>query len=180
MGILDRLRKKEENSVKDTENTQIIADTLKKDEEEIDNEQTTVTTSTVNKKMVWTLLFVFLTGIAATLMFSSSDDENTTDKQKEIEVAKTEQRTSTSNNVDKIPDNYDSLAEHEKRNRGNANNLNVENSSNQRQIPANQGNRQNYYPQDTRTCKIFKTASSSGTKCRHISGAKCTTNAAKQ
>ena len=135
MGILDRLRKKEENSVKDTENTQIIADTLKKDEEEIDNEQTTVTTSTVNKKMVWTLLFVFLTGIAATLMFSSSDDENTTDKQKEIEVAKTEQRTS--------------LAEHEKRNRGNANNLNVENSSNQRQIPANQGNRQNYYPQDT-------------------------------
>lgn len=149
MGILDRLRKKEENSVKDTENTQIIADTLKKDEEEIDNEQTTVTTSTVNKKMVWTLLFVFLTGIAATLMFSSSDDENTTDKQKEIEVAKTEQRTSTSNNVDKIPDNYDSLAEHEKRNRGNANNLNVENSSNQRQIPANQGNRQNYYPQDT-------------------------------
>lgn len=30
MGILDRLRKKEENSVKDTENTQIIADTLKK------------------------------------------------------------------------------------------------------------------------------------------------------
>lgn len=148
MGILNRLRKKEENSVKDTENTQIIADTLKKDEEEIDNEQTTVTTSTVNKKMVWTLLFVFLTGIAVTLMFSSSDDENTTDKQKEIEVAKSEQRTSTPNNVDKIPDNYDSLAEHEKRNRGNVNNFSAQNNSSQRQIPANanQGNRQNYYP----------------------------------
>ena len=69
MGILDRLRKKEENSVKDTENTQIIADTLKKDEEEIDNEQTTVTTSTVNKNGLDAAVCIFNRNCRNTYVF---------------------------------------------------------------------------------------------------------------
>ena len=65
MNILDKVRHKDTtyltNNIKDNQPAETLGEALKKDEEDIDNLQTTTQTSTVNKKVVIGLFLFFMT-----------------------------------------------------------------------------------------------------------------------
>lgn len=120
MNILDKVRHKDTtyltNNIKDNQPAETLGETLKKDEEDIDNLQTTTQTSTVNKKVVIGLFLFFMTVAVTVFIFSSDDssDEKKENKPK-VEVADTQNdyNVAKTGSVDTIPDNYDSLAKHE-------------------------------------------------------------------
>ena len=120
MNILDKVRHKDTtyltNNIKDNQPAETLGEALKKDEEDIDNLQTTTQTSTVNKKVVIGLFLFFMTVAVTVFIFSSDDssDEKKENKPK-VEVADTQNdyNVAKTGSVDTIPDNYDSLAKHE-------------------------------------------------------------------
>lgn len=62
MNILDKVRHKDTtyltNNIKDNQSAETLGEALKKDEEDIDNLQTTTQTSTVNKKSSYRIIFI--------------------------------------------------------------------------------------------------------------------------
>lgn len=130
MNILDKVRHKDTtyltNNIKDNQSAETLGEALKKDEEDIDNLQTTTQTSTVNKKVVIGLFLFFMTVAVTVFIFSSDDssDEKKENKPK-VEVADTQNdyNVAKTGSVDTIPDNYDSLAKHEQQPNKNINYL---------------------------------------------------------
>ena len=154
MNILDKVRHKDTtyltNNIKDNQSAETLGEALKKDEEDIDNLQTTTQTSTVNKKVVIGLFLFFMTVAVTVFIFSSDDssDEKKENKPK-VEVADTQNdyNVAKTGSVDTIPDNYDSLAKHEQQPNKNINNQNQAQYV-QKRPATNSSNNTNYYPEN--------------------------------
>ena len=154
MNILDKVRHKDTtyltNNIKDNQPAETLGEALKKDEEDIDNLQTTTQTSTVNKKVVIGLFLFFMTVAVTVFIFSSDDssDEKKENKPK-VEVADTQNdyNVAKTGSVDTIPDNYDSLAKHEQQPNKNINNQNQAQYV-QKRPATNSSNNTNYYPEN--------------------------------
>ena len=154
MNILDKVRHKDTtyltNNIKDNQPAETLGEALKKDEEDIDNLQTTTQTSTVNKKVVIGLFLFFMIVTVTVFIFSSDDssDEKKENKPK-VEVADTQNdyNVAKTGSVDTIPDNYDSLAKHEQQPNKNINNQNQAQYV-QKRPATNSSNNTNYYPEN--------------------------------
>lgn len=155
MSILKNFHHKQQDNHNDkvyNENTnETLGQTLKSNEEDIDNVQTTTKTSTVNKKVVIGLFVFFMTVITTVFIFSTDSSEDKKQEKKQLNIVNTEENynSTKTSNMDKIPGNYDSLAKHEQQPQVN------KNANNQSQTqyvpkrePTNLNNNTNYYPEN--------------------------------